>query len=152
MEPEKAGLGEDGGPFSGFGTFARISAWVEEQLEPLGLRWDGTFVNSKPPPPFPDSIQTNRGAVWFKATGEPNLREFPLTLELAACFPGYVPVSLATHPEWNAWLSLEAEGQDLWSSTEPGAWLRAAILSPPCRSIQPTASRRYLRPAHMTRD
>ncbi len=127
LEAENAGLGVDACPFSGFGTFARISAWVEEQLQPLGLRWDGTFRQLQATASFSlIRFHTNRGGVWFKATGEPNLREFPLTLELGACFPTYLPVSLATHPEWNAWLAFEAEGLDLWSSSEPGAWLQAA--------------------------
>ena len=127
LEPEKANLGEEGGPFSGFGAFARISAWVEEQLQPLGLRWDGTFRQLQASASFSlIRFQTNRGAVWFKATGQPNRREFPLTLELGACFPTYLPVSIATHAEWNAWLAFEAEGLDLWSSCEPGAWLEAA--------------------------
>jgi hypothetical protein len=119
--------GEDGGPFSGFGAFTRISAWVEEQLEPCGLRWDGTFLQMQATASFSlIRFQTNRGAVWFKATGEPNRREFPLTLELGTRFPSYVPVLLATRPEWNAWLTFEAEGRDLWSSSEPAAWLQAA--------------------------
>jgi hypothetical protein len=127
MEPEKAGLGEQGGPFAGFGTFAMISAWVEQQLRPVGLRWDGTFLQLQATASFSlIRFQTNRGAVWFKATGEPNLRELPLTLELGACVPSYVPVPLATHSGWNAWLAFEAEGRDLWSCSEPGAWLQAA--------------------------
>ena len=117
---------EGNGPFSRFGTFTRISAWVEEQLEPCGLRWDGTFRQMQATASFSlIRFQSNRGAVWFKATGEPNRREFPLTLELGTRFPGYVPVLLATRPDWNAWLTFEAEGRDLWSSSEP-AWLQAA--------------------------
>jgi hypothetical protein len=127
LQPERTGLGEDPGAFSRLGILARISAWVEEQLQPLGLRWDGTFRQLQATDSFSlIRFQTNRGAVWFKATGEPNLREFPLTLELGACFPTYLPVSLATHPEWNAWLAFEAPGRDLWSSLVPGPWLQAA--------------------------
>jgi hypothetical protein len=126
MELDKTSLGEDGGPFSRFGTFTKISAWVEEQLKPCGLRWDGTFRQMQATATFSLlRFQTNRGAVWFKATGEPNRREFPLTLELGTRFPSYVPVLLATRPDWNAWLTFEAEGCDLWSSPEP-AWLQAA--------------------------
>ena len=127
MGLDKGILGEDGGPFRGFGAFARISAWVEEELEPYGLRLDGTFRQMQATASFSlVRFQTNRGAVWFKATGEPNRREFPLTLELGARFPSYVPVSLAARPEWNAWLTCEADGRDLWSSTGPDAWFQAA--------------------------
>ena len=127
MGLDKDILGKDGGPFCGFGAFTRISAWVAEQLEPYGLRLDGTFRQMQATASFSlVRFQTNRDAVWFKATGEPNRREFPLTLELGAHFPSYVPVSLAARPEWNAWLTLEADGRDLWSSVGPGAWLQAA--------------------------
>ena len=127
MVLDKASLGEDGGPFSRLGAFTRTSAWVEEQLESYGLRWDGAFLQMQATASFSlIRFQTNRGAVWFKATGEPNRREFPLTLELGTRFPGYVPASLATRSEWNAWLTFEAEGHDLWSCSEPGAWLQAA--------------------------
>jgi len=127
MGLDKGILGKDGGPFCGFGAFTRISAWVAEQLEPYGLRLDGTFRQMQATASFSlVRFQTNRDAVWFKATGKPNRREFPLTLELGAHFPSYVPVSLAARPEWNAWLAFEADGRDLWSSVGPGAWLQAA--------------------------
>jgi len=124
---DQASLGEDNGPFCRFGAFTKISAWVEEQLKPYELHWDGTFRQMQATAAFSlIRFQTNRGAVWFKATGEPNRREFPLTLEIAARFPGYAPVLLATRPEWNAWLTFEAEGKDLWCFAEPDAWLQAA--------------------------
>lgn len=127
MGLDQASPGEDSGPFGGFGAFSMISAWVEERLEPYAVRWDGTFRQMQATSSFSlIRFQTDRGAVWFKATGEPNRREFPLTLELAARFPSYVPVAVATRPEWNAWLAFEAEGQDLWSATEAGAWLQVA--------------------------
>lgn len=127
MGLDQANPGEDGGPFCGFGAFTRISAWVEEQLEPYGLRWDGTFRQMQATASFSlIRFQTNRGAAWFKATGEPNRREFALTLEIAARFPSYAPVLLATRPEWNAWLTSEAKGRDLWCCSEPDAWLQAA--------------------------
>lgn len=127
MGLDQAILGEDGGSFCGFGAFTRISAWVEEQLKPYELRLNGTFLQMQATASFSlIRFQTSRGGVWFKATGEPNRREFPLTLELGARFPSYVPVSIATRPEWNAWLTFEAEGQDLWSSSGPDAWLQAA--------------------------
>jgi hypothetical protein len=127
IELDQGSLGEDGGPFCGFGAFTKISAWVEEQLEPYRLRWDGTFRQMQATASFSlIRFQTNRGAVWFKATGEPNRREFPLTVEIAGQLPSYLPGLLAARPEWNAWLTFEAEGRDLWSSSEPDAWLQAA--------------------------
>ena len=115
------------GPFSEFGTFRRISAWVEEQLRPLGLGWDGNFRQLQASASFAlVEFQTNRGRVWFKAVGEPNLREFPITMHLADRLPRHIPVLIARHPEWNAWLAVEAEGQDLNSCSGRDAWCRAA--------------------------
>jgi len=115
------------GPFSEFGVFGRISAWVEERLGPLGRRWDGNFRQLQASASFAlAQFQTNCGAVWFKAVGEPNLREFPITTHLADRLPRHIPVLLARHSKWNAWLALEAEGQDLYSSLNRDDWCRVA--------------------------
>jgi hypothetical protein len=115
------------GPFSAFGAFGRISAWVEEQLRPLGLRLEGDIRQLQATASFAlIRFATNRGAVWFKAVGEPNLRELPITGLLAARLPQYVPDWLAAKAEWNAWLTLEARGQGLFESSDPVVWCRAA--------------------------
>jgi hypothetical protein len=46
--------------------------------------------------------------VWFKAVGEPNLQEFPITLEISRHFPKYLPRILGERPEWNSWIALSA--------------------------------------------
>jgi hypothetical protein len=128
MEPRTAGLAEDHrGPFSGFGAFEKISAWVEEQLLPLGLRLDGSFRQLLAAGSFAlIRFDTDRSAVWFKAVGEPNLREFAITVALTARLPGFLPELLAARPDWNAWLVNEVEGQDLFATSDPVAWCRAA--------------------------
>jgi hypothetical protein len=114
------------GPFSEFGSFEKIRAWVKAELEPLGLRLDGSFRQLQASPCFAlIRFETGGGAVWFKAVGEPNTREFRVTAELTARFPAYLPVSIATQSEWNAWLVREADGQDLFHSADT-AWQRAA--------------------------
>jgi hypothetical protein len=127
MEPRTAGLAEDHcGPFSKFGAFGRISAWVAEQLQPLGLRLDGSFRQLQATGSFAlIRFATNCGAVWFKAVGEPNLREFAITAALAARLPGFLPELLAARTDWNAWLAKEVEGQDLFAISDPAAWFRA---------------------------
>jgi thiamine kinase-like enzyme len=115
------------GPFSAFGAFGEIAAWVEKQLLPLGLVWDGNFRQLQAGASFAlIRFQTNRGGVWFKAVGEPNRREFPITMELTARYPEHVPGVLAKCQEWNGWLTEEVEGEDLFSSSDPVAWARAA--------------------------
>ena len=99
---------------SPLGRFARLG-WVEELFVRTGIYPDrsaSTVVR-----------QVNHGIdfcllsmtdamgrkVWFKAVGEPNTREYPLTLELAERFPAYLPKILATVPEWNGWVMEHVE-------------------------------------------
>jgi len=115
------------GPFADFGAFRRISSWVEKELSALGLTWDGNFSQLHASPSFSlIRFSAGRCAVWFKAVGEPNLREFPVTMALAARFPRYVAKPIAARPEWNAWLAMELEGQELASSSESADWSSAA--------------------------
>ncbi len=115
------------GPFSAFGAFDEISAWVAHQLHRFGLCWNGTFRQLQAGSSFAlVEFQTNRGAVWFKAVGEPNRREFPATMTLAARFPKHMPEVLAVREDWNAWLAKEVKGEDLFSSPDSSSWCRAA--------------------------
>src|SRR6266700_455103 len=53
------------GPFSDFGAFGRISAWVKEQLGHSGFSWNGTFRQLQAGASFAlVQFQTARGAVW----------------------------------------------------------------------------------------
>src|ERR1700676_5206143 len=116
-----------GGPFSEFGAFTRISTWTQEQLRPFGLRLNGSFRQLQATSSFAlIRFATNRGAVWFKAVGDPNLREFPITKLLAARLPQFVPELLAAKAEWNAWLAAEGQGQGLFESSDSAVWCRAA--------------------------
>ena len=65
-------------------------------------------------------------AVWFKAVGAPNLREFSITLTLGQLFPSYVPHVFATRPEWNGWLAHEIQGVNLGDSQDAKQWIAAA--------------------------
>jgi len=46
-------------------------------------------------------FETTKAPVWFKAVGEPNVREFLITLKLFELFPDYVPKILASAPLLN---------------------------------------------------
>src|SRR5262249_44162298 len=101
------------GPFAEFGAFRRISGWVETELNRHAMRWEGKFSQFNATPSFSlIRFPTNRGAAWFKAVGEPNLREFPVAQLLGERFPFHVPELLAAKPEWNAWLTAESKGDD----------------------------------------
>jgi hypothetical protein len=115
------------GPFADFGSFKRISTWVAQQLDSLGSHWDGEFCQLHAADSFAlIRFSTNRGAFWFKAVGEPNLREFPVAKALAARFPRYVPMPLAAQTAWNAWLTAESEGHELSKSAKLTDWYQVA--------------------------
>jgi hypothetical protein len=98
-------------PFGRLGWFEEVKNWVQEQLGPHGLHLNGRFRQLNASPAFSlIRFETNGPAVWFKAVGSPNEREFPLTLALARLFPRFVPAILGSRPDWNAWLAREAEG------------------------------------------
>jgi len=107
------------GPFTCLGWFDELREWIEEVIGPLGFRLNGRFRQLNASPTFSlIRFETEGPALWFKAVGEPNQREFPITCELSRLFPRYVPVVLATRPEWNGWLTREAAGKLLSDAQE----------------------------------
>jgi hypothetical protein len=115
------------GPFSEFGAFQQISAWVDQQLEPLGRKRDGAFHQLHASGSFAlIRFRTKDGAVWFKATGKPNQRELAITRQLSARFPKFVPNLVSVRDDWNAWLTNEAAGASLDSGRELDTWCCAA--------------------------
>ena len=115
-------------PFTKPGWLSELLAWAQEQLAPLGVRLTGSFAQLNASPRFSlTRLETNdASAVWFKATGEPNLHELPVTLALARLFPRYVPRILGVHSAWNGWLCQEAQGVLLDGCAEFSSWERAA--------------------------
>lgn len=115
------------GPFTRLGWFAELQAWIEKVIGPLGSHLTGNFSQLNASPSFSlVRFETSGPAVWFKAIGKPNLREFPITLALARLFPQYVPQILGARPEWNGWLSLEVEGAHLGETRDAQHWNTAA--------------------------
>jgi hypothetical protein len=119
--------GERPGPFARPGWLRELFQWVQEQVNPLGLRVTSGFRQLNASPTFSlIRLETDDGALWFKATGEPNSHELPVSLLVARLFPGHVPRILGVHPSWNGWLSAEASGTALDEITDASAWERAA--------------------------
>jgi hypothetical protein len=59
-------------------------------------------------------LHTDSGPnLWFKAVGEPNAREFAITMELAQAFPTVLPHIVCAMPDWNGWLAEDADGPSL---------------------------------------
>ena len=118
---------EKAGPFARPGWLRELFMWVREQLEPSGLRLTGGFRQLNASPTFSlICIEADVGAVWFKATGEPNSHELPVTLALAKLFPHFVPRILGVHRAWNGWLSAGVPGVPLDEITDCLAWEAAA--------------------------
>jgi len=115
------------GPFGRPGWLRELLDWAQEQISPLGLRVNGTFRQFNASPTFSlIRLETNGPAVWFKATGEPNRHELPITVSLARLFAGYLPAILGVHPSWNAWLSEEVSNTTLDQFPELSTWERVA--------------------------
>jgi hypothetical protein len=115
------------GPFARTGWFDDRVSWAQEQLDPYGLTITGEFRQLNCGPTFSlVRLETTGPAVWFKAVGEPNLREFPITTALAQHFPGYLPSLIGAQPSWNGWLTFEAEGSMLDEKSDLATWKKAA--------------------------
>ena len=115
------------GPFAKLGWFAELQGWVEEIISLQGLHLTGNFSQLNASPTFSlVRFESTGPAVWFKAVGVPNLHEFPVTVALKRILPGYTPRILAVRPEWNGWLTVEAEGSDLSQNSDPEQWRAAA--------------------------
>jgi hypothetical protein len=119
--------GTRAGPFAKAGWMDDLVAWMEPHLRPLRLSLTGSFEQLNASPFFSlIRFETNGVPVWFKAVGEPNLREFEITKRLAESYPQYLPRVIATRPEWHGWLMLEAEGKRPDRNTPLDQWQRIA--------------------------
>ena len=115
------------GPFASLGWFRELEQWVQEELRPQGLHVSGRFRQLNASPTFSlIRFETDGCAIWFKAVGAPNQREYALTLALACSFPRFLPEVIATRTDWNGWLSREAEGPLLSECAAPEVWEGAA--------------------------
>ena len=115
------------GPFARPGWIRELFEWIDTRIGPLGLRMTGAIRQLNASATFSlIRLETTGAAVWFKATGQPNLHELPVSVSLARLFPGYVPKILGVHRTWNGWLSEEALGTLLDDYEETSAWERAA--------------------------
>ncbi len=114
-------------PFARRGWLSELQSWTAEIVRPKGIELTGPYRQYNASPSFSlIRFETSGPALWFKAVGEPNRREFRLTLKLAQLFPEYLPELLAARPDWNGWLSLEAPGTNLGETREMALWERAA--------------------------
>ena len=143
-------------PFAKPGWIRELFRWSQDQIEPLELRLTGRFQQLNAGPSFSlIRIETTGPALWFKATGEPNIHELAVTCTLTRLFPSYLPELVSVRPPWNGWLSRECSGETLDTFTDVSAWTRTAetlarleiasigkrrdLLACGCRDLTPTA-------------
>jgi len=114
-------------PFTDLSWFDDLCEWVGGAIASRGLYLNGNFRQLNASPCFSlIRFETDGPAVWFKAVGEPNERECPITLALTRLLPNYIPRILAARPDWNGWLMSEAEGINLGETTDRSLWEAAA--------------------------
>jgi hypothetical protein len=114
-------------PFGKFGWLRDLTEWVEPKATQIGLHLTGNFQQFNASPAFSlIRFETNGAAIWFKAVGEPNLREYSITLALTRYFPTFVPSVIATRNDWNGWLAIEAEGTHPNENSDMEVWTRVA--------------------------
>ncbi len=119
--------GRTHGPFARLGWFAELIAWVHDEIRTEGLTLSGRFSQLNSSPTFSlVRFETNGPAVWFKAVGAPNVREFRISRNLARLLPRFVPRMLAVREDWNAWLSAEAEGTQPDQNSDLSSWTMVA--------------------------
>src|ERR1700676_2916591 len=100
-----------------------IMDWAQKEIAPLGLTLTGPFRQLNASPTFSlIRFETDGPALWFKAVGEPNLREFSITRNLSQMFPTSLPRLIATQTHWNAWLTTETQGKHPEEGTQIGVW------------------------------
>jgi hypothetical protein len=126
-ELESYAHGSIAAAFARPGWLREVMEWAQTKINPLGLTLAGSFRQLNASPTFSLlRFETDGPALWFKAVGEPNVREFSITRYLERMFPAFVPRLIAARAEWNAWLTTEAEGTHPDESSGFHTWMTAA--------------------------
>jgi hypothetical protein len=136
---------------SSFGRYRSLDdlrGWYTPHLEQLGLRetdiqqWNGdpwfALFRIKTEPKAIEATTEGSAegatelpkALWFKAVGEPNTREYAVTLALAQECPYWFAKIIASNPEWHGWLMEEVDGHELDEEPDGRPWaLTARVLA-----------------------
>ncbi len=110
-------------PFAKPGWLRELCSWIAQQIEPQKFRLTGNFRQLNASSSFSlIRFETTGPAIWFKAVGKPNSHEFNIVAILTTLFPVYLPHIVAVCPEWNAWLTTEAEGTSPDAESDFSMW------------------------------
>jgi hypothetical protein len=122
-ESERAPLksilaGEDGGrgPFSRIGWVEEAQTWIQQSISDREVRFTGGLRHLNAGGEFCliRFATVFSPAVWLKAVGAPNTREFEITAFLANTCPEYLPSIAAMREDWHAWV-MDEFGSRLYS-------------------------------------
>ena len=114
-----------GKTFAKLGWFHDLQQWIQQELGAEGLRLNGRYRQFNAGSTFClVRFETDGTAVWFKAVGAPNTREYSVTLALARSQSRFLPEVIATRQECNGWLTREAEGTLLSECVSISQWER----------------------------
>ena len=109
------------------GWLREIKDWVRQEIEPLGERLTGEHLQL-------NASATNSllrlaasgSAFWFKAVGEPAVREFEITRYLKRKFPAFLPEIVAERADCKGWLSKEFLGIHPDETSPDTIWITVA--------------------------
>jgi hypothetical protein len=108
------------------GWLNEVRFWVARVLARQGLRPTGAWKQYNMGPDYSlMRFECTGPAVWFKAVGEPNCREFSVTRLLAQLKPPHLAPLLAVHEDWHGWLMLDCGGNALDTYSSPDGWTTA---------------------------
>ncbi len=133
---------DSGAKLSSFGRYCALDdlrQWYGPYLSALGVRETGIQQWNGDPwfalfriavEPLGKSTSETPKALWFKAVGEPNTREFAVTKALTDECPYWFPRLVATNSDWHGWLMEEVNGHELDEEPDGRPWaLTARILA-----------------------
>lgn len=122
-------LGTLPGPFARIGWLNELTPRLTQLLSAGAVKLTGNFEQFTASPHFSlIKFETQIGEpVWFKAVGEPNVREYAITTNLARNWPEWFPVVLGVWPKWNAWFMEDAGKALLDSEPSFSLWEQAVL-------------------------
>lgn len=114
-------------PFKHIDWLAYLQSRLEPVLAKRGIWLTGEVEQINAEPTFSLlKMESSTQPLWFKSVGEPNLAEYTVTTGLAMMFPGVMPSIVADIPEWHGWVTENAQGSRLDSSSDVADWKFAA--------------------------
>jgi hypothetical protein len=109
------------------GWLSEITNWAQHAISPLGTHLTGPYqhLNASASSCLL-RLLTADSAVWFKAVGDPAVREQSITRCLSRQFPAFLPEMIAEHSDSCGWLSKEVPGIHPDAASPEGTWIAAA--------------------------